>query len=176
MFEPSIEPDELPEPTRVWISSMNTMMLGLAWSSSIITFILSSNWPRYFVPATTEVKSRFTILLSTKFLGQSPLIIFIAKPSTSAVLPQPGSPKIIGLFFFLRDMIWAILKISLSRPITGSNLPASANLFKSLLKLSNTGVLLSDDCFCFLLIILSSSSIKSFICFCFLQSNNKFCT
>ena len=37
--------------------------------------------------------------------GHSPLKILIAKPSTMAVLPQPGSPIIIGLFFFLRDKI-----------------------------------------------------------------------
>ena len=122
-------------------------MFGLALSSSIITFILSSNCPRYLVPATTEVKSRFTILLSTKFLGHSPLTIFMARPSTSAVLPHPGSPMIIGLFFFLRERICAILKISASLPITGSNLPASASLFKSLLKLSNTGVFVSIACF-----------------------------
>ena len=106
----------------------------------MITFILSSNCPLYLVPATMEVISSETIRLSTKFLGHSPLKIFIAKPSAIAVLPQPGSPIIIGLFFFLLERICAILVISLSLPITGSNLPSSASLIKSLLKLSKTGV------------------------------------
>ena len=147
-------------------------MFGFACNSSIITFILSSNCPLYFVPATTEVKSKFTILLSIRFLGHSPLTIFIAKPSTIAVLPHPGSPKIIGLFFLRLDRICAILKISRSLPITGSNLPSDASLFKSLLKLSKTGVELSEV-FCFLLVFMSSSSISSFMVYNFYKDVSK---
>ena len=105
IFEASNEPEELPAPTMVWISSMNIIISGFAWSSSIITFILSSNCPLYFVPATTDVISKDNTRLSARFLGQSPSYIFIAKPSAIAVLPQPGSPIIMGLFFFLRDRI-----------------------------------------------------------------------
>ena len=141
MFEASNEPDELPAPMMVWISSMKTMISGLLLSSSRITLRRSSNCPRYLVPATIEVMSNDTIRLSQRFCGHSPWKIFIANPSTIAVLPQPGSPIIIGLFFFLRDRICAIRAISWSLPITGSSFPFSANLIRSREKLSNTGVL-----------------------------------
>ena len=64
-----------------------------------------------------------------------------ANPSAIALLPTPGSPIKIGLFFFLRDKIWLTRSISFSRPTIGSNRPASAIFVKSLPKLSNTGVL-----------------------------------
>ena len=140
MLEPSIEPDELPAPTNVWISSMKIMMSGFSLNSSIITFIRSSNCPRYFVPATIDVKSKRTIRLSFRLRGHSPLKIFMARPSTIAVLPQPGSPMMMGLFFFLRERICAIRLISISLPITGSNLPSDAILIRSFEKLSKTGV------------------------------------
>ena len=60
----------------------------------------------------------------------SPLIILWANPSAMAVLPVPGSPTNIGLFFVLLDNIWRILLISSSLPITGSNFPSFANWFK----------------------------------------------
>ena len=141
MFEASNEPEELPVPMMVCISSIKTTTLSLSTNSSKIALSLSSNCPRYLVPATTEVKSNETIRLSAKFLGQSPWCIFIANPSTIAVLPEPGSPITIGLFFLRRDKICAILLISFSLPITGSSFPCSANLIKSREKLSNTGVL-----------------------------------
>ena len=127
-----------------------------------MTFNLSSNCPRYLVPATIELISKDRIRLSKRFLGQSPSNIFIANPSTIAVLPQPGSPMIIGLFFFLRDKICAILIISFSRPTTGSNLPSSANLIKSRLKLSKTGVLLLVSTFFGFFIPSSTESVISF--------------
>jgi hypothetical protein len=45
--------------------------------------------------------SREKISLSFKFSGTSPLIILWAIPSAIAVLPTPGSPIKIGLFFVL---------------------------------------------------------------------------
>ena len=65
-----------------------------------------------------------------------------AKPSAIAVLPTPGSPIKIGLFFLRLDKICATRSISFSRPTIGSNFPFSAILVKSRPKLSNTGVLL----------------------------------
>ena len=59
-----------------------------------------------------------------------------------AVLPTPGSPIKIGLFFLRRDKICATRSISFSRPTIGSSLPFSATLVKSRPKLSKTGVLL----------------------------------
>ena len=59
--------------------------------------------------------------------------------STSADLPTPASPTITALFLFLRERICAILFTSLSLPTTGSILPSSASLIKSLEKLSKIG-------------------------------------
>ena len=47
----------------------------------------------------------------------------MAKPSAIAVLPTPGSPIKIGLFFVLLDRTCITLLISSSLPITGSNKP-----------------------------------------------------
>ena len=58
MFEASSEPEALPAPTIVCISSINTIMSGFFSNSFMIAFILSSNWPRYFVPATNDARSR----------------------------------------------------------------------------------------------------------------------
>ena len=46
-----------------------------------------------------------------------------ASPSTTAVLPTPGSPMSTGLFFVRRDRTWMTRRISSSRPMTGSSLP-----------------------------------------------------
>ena len=98
--------------------------------SSIIFLILSSNSPRYFVPATALAISRDIICLFCKFLGTSPFSIKTANCSIIAVFPTPGAPKSNGLFFVLRQSISSILFISSSRPITGSISLALANLFK----------------------------------------------
>ena len=41
-----------------------------------------------------------------------------ASPSAMAVLPTPGSPSRMGLFFFLRARIWVMRSTSFCRPIT----------------------------------------------------------
>ena len=56
--------------------------------------------------------------------GTSPATIRCARPSTIAVLPTPGSPISTGLFLVRRDSTWITRRISSSRPITGSSLPA----------------------------------------------------
>ena len=145
MLAASSEPDVLPAPTIVCISSMKSITLGFFCSSFSIAFILSSNCPLYFVPATIAAMSRATTLLSNSTCDTLCLTIFSARPSTMADFPTPGSPMSIGLFFFLRLNIWAILSISLSLPTTGSSLPSSAALVMSMPKLSSTGV--SDDIF-----------------------------
>ena len=120
-----------PAPTRVWISSIKMITLGFSLSSSTIIFILSSNSPRYFVPATMVLILRETIRLLNNVLATFLSTIRWAMASTNAVLPTPGSPKIIGLFFFLRERTWQIRWISLSLPIIGSNLPSAAILVRS---------------------------------------------
>ena len=61
------------------------------------------------------------IRLSFSPSGTSPRTIRCARPSTAAVLPTPGSPISTGLFFVFLDKIRMMLRISASRPITGSN-------------------------------------------------------
>src|SRR5215211_6565785 len=53
-----------------------------------------------------------------------------ARPSTTAVLPTPGSPISTGLFFVRRERICMIRSISISRPITGSSLDSAASLVR----------------------------------------------
>ena len=120
---------------------------SLAFSNSFITaFMRSSNWPRYFVPATRDAKSKVTILLSKRTLLTFFSMIFNARPSTMAVLPTPGSPIKTGLFFFLLDNTCATRSISFSLPMTGSSLPSLASFVRSLPKLSKTGVFCLSAC------------------------------
>ena len=72
------------------------------------------------------------ICLFFKLSGMSPPIMRCASPSAMAVLPTPGSPIKIGLFFVRRDRICNTRRISSSRPMTGSNLPARARSFRFL--------------------------------------------
>ena len=149
MLEASRLPVAPPAPTIVWISSINKIIFLFFSSSFITAFILSSNWPLYFVPATKLARSRVITLLPYKTLDTFFCIILNASPSAIADLPTPGSPINNGLFFFLLLKIWDTLWISLSLPITGSNLFFSAKAVISLPKLSNTGVLVFEDCFVF---------------------------
>ena len=48
-----------------------------------------------------------------------------------AVLPTPGSPMSTGLFLVRRLSTWMTRRISSSRPMTGSSLPARAASVRS---------------------------------------------
>ena len=141
MLEASKDPLAPPAPTMVWISSMNRMTSGDFSNSFITAFMRSSNCPRYLVPATSEATSRVTILL----LNSTRLTFFStmrnASPSAMALLPTPGSPIKMGLFFFRRLSTWLTRSISFARPTMGSRRPSSAMRVKSRPKLSSTGVL-----------------------------------
>ena len=137
----SILPGVDPAPISVCISSMKTMISGLASISLIKARMRSSNCPRYFVPATTAVMSRFTTRLLNSIGEVWRWAIICASPSTMALLPTPGSPIRIGLFFLRRPKISITRWSSRSRPTTGSSFPSSAALVRSVLKLSSTGVL-----------------------------------
>ncbi len=101
----SSEPLAPPAPTIVCISSIKRMMLSFFESSLRMAFILSSNCPRYFVPATIEARSRATTRLLNSTLETFFFIILSARPSAMADFPTPGSPISTGLFFFLRERI-----------------------------------------------------------------------
>ena len=91
---------------------------------------LSSNSPRYFVPANTDPRSRLYITCLLKKSGQSLPTISNARPSAQAVLPTPASPTKTGLFLRRRANTLIKALISLSRPITGSKRLSSASCVK----------------------------------------------
>ena len=74
-------------------------------TSSITLLIRSSNSPRYLVPEIIEERSKETTRLPFNKSGISSDAIFCAKPSTTAVLPTPGSPTKQGLFLVLLERI-----------------------------------------------------------------------
>ena len=153
IFEASIAPSAPPAPTKVCNSSINRMTLPACWISSITFFRRSSNSPRYLVPATTVPISKDITRLSFNVSGTSLFTMACAKPSAIAVLPTPGSPISTGLFF-VRLLNTSITRvISLSRPITGSNVPSLAMTVKSRAKLSKVGVLFDLLACAFLLLI-----------------------
>jgi hypothetical protein len=143
MFDASIAPSAEPAPTIVCSSSMNRMTLRDRRISSMTALIRSSNWPRYFVPATISARSSVMTFLSRSNSGTLPLAISWARPSAIAVLPTPASPSRTGLFFVRRQSTWITRSISLRRPITGSNSPFLASSVRSRPKARSAGVLTS---------------------------------
>ena len=127
MFPASILPSPaLPAPTISWISSINRIT-SWHWRISSMSFCMrSSNWPRIPVPWTRLTTSRRMTCLPWSFCGTLPSTIFWARPSTTAVLPTPGSPMRTGLFLVRRLRISMTRMISSSRPITGSMSPRRA--------------------------------------------------
>ena len=71
----------------------------------MIAFIRSSNCPRYLVPATKAAKSSEITRLSKSTRDTLRCTMRSASPSTIAVLPTPGSPIRMGLFFLRRESI-----------------------------------------------------------------------
>ncbi len=140
MLDASMEPSAPPAPISVWSSSTKRMMFLSAVTSSITRLIRSSNSPRYFVPATMPVISRFTRRLPRRVSGTSPAAISVATPSATAVLPTPGSPTRHGLFLVRLDRICMTRSISFVRPTTGSSSPRFAAAVTSLEYLSRVGV------------------------------------
>mmetsp|Transcript_21653 Transcript_21653/g.56516 ORF Transcript_21653/g.56516 Transcript_21653/m.56516 type:complete len:222 (+) Transcript_21653:1746-2411(+) len=115
-----------PAPMSICISSTKSIDDGSRSSSWTIAFKRASKAPRCDAPAINRPRSRAQIFALRKGSGTSPLSILNAKPSTTAVLPTPGGPVKTGLFFFLLLRTWTSLRISASRPMTGSKAPCSA--------------------------------------------------
>ena len=103
----------------------------------------SSNWPRYFVPATMRARSRVITFLSRRISGTLPEAISWARPSTIAVFPTPASPIRTGLFLVLRQRICTTRSISFLRPMTGSISPLRASSVRSRPKALRAGVFMS---------------------------------
>ena len=139
ILEASMAPSEAPAPTIVCSSSMKSITCPLwVFISFKTAFSLSSNSPRNLAPAIKAPKSKLTKRLERKVSGTSPKTIRWARPSTMAVLPVPASPMRTGLFFKRRDKTCIIRRISSSRPITGSSLPALARAVRSMVYFSKT--------------------------------------
>ena len=128
----SMLPSVLPAPTRLWISSINRMICPFDFlTSSKIAFKRSSNSPRYLAPAINDPISNSINRFSFNDSGTSFFMIRQAIPSTTAVLPTPGSPIKTGLFFVLRDKICITRRISSSRPMMGSIFPSLTSCTRS---------------------------------------------
>ena len=92
-----------PAPTTVCSSSMKvTTWPSEALISSSTALSRSSNSPRYFAPATIAPRSSAISRLPRSDSGTSPSTMRWASPSTTAVLPTPGSPISTGLFLVRR--------------------------------------------------------------------------
>ena len=133
MLPASIAPSPLaPAPTTVCSSSMNVMIWpSLPLISSSTALSRSSNSPRYLAPATIAPMSSATRVLPSSEVGTSPSTMRRARPSTTAVLPTPGSPMRTGLFLVRRESTWMVRRTSSSRPMTGSILPSRARAVRS---------------------------------------------
>ncbi len=133
MLPASIAPSPVaPAPTTVCNSSMNV----ITWPpefliSSRTALSRSSNSPRYFAPAIIDARSSEISFLPFSDSGTSPATIRWARPSTTAVLPTPGSPISTGLFLVRLESTWTTRRISASRPITGSIEPSRARSVRS---------------------------------------------
>ena len=146
MLAASIAPSLLPAPTSVWISSIKRMICPSDLVTSFTTALSrSSNSPLYFAPAISAPMSSEKICLLFRFSGTSPRTIRCANPSAIAVLPTPGSPIRIGLFFVRRLRICSTRRISSSRPITGSSLPDRARSFRLMAYLLSESYVSSAD-------------------------------
>ena len=131
MFAASIDPEALPAPTRVCISSMKTIISCLRVISFMIALSLSSNSPLNFVPATIDGRSSEISFLPRRFLGTMLPTILSASPSTIADFPTPASPISSGLFFLRLPSICITRSISSFLPIIGSRFPFSASDVRS---------------------------------------------
>ena len=140
ILDASRAPSAPPAPIIVCSSSINRRTPLFSLTSLTTLRILSSNSPRYLLPATIPDKSSTTTLLFFTVSGTIPDTIFWARPSAIAVFPTPGSPTRQGLFFVLLLKIWIRRAISLSLPTTGSSFPSAAIAVRSRLYWSSTGV------------------------------------
>ncbi|KAL1841790.1 hypothetical protein VTK73DRAFT_3379 [Phialemonium thermophilum] len=137
-FAASMPPSpEAPAPMSRWISSTNRTIISLeSWISFSTPFMRSSNSPRYLLPATSAPTSSASSLQACRLSGTSALTMRWARPSTTVVLPTPGSPISTGLFLVRRDRMRMTRRISSSRPMTGSILPSRAMAVMSMVNLA----------------------------------------
>src|SRR6476659_9992059 len=114
MLAASIAPSAAPAPTSVCSSSMNRLMSPRVRISLRTCLSRYSKAPRERLPATSAPRSRVYSCLSLSVSGTSPLTMACASPSTTAVLPTPGSPIRTGLFLVRRDSTCIALDLLLA--------------------------------------------------------------
>ena len=78
------------------------------------------------MPASSAPMSSAKMRKSRSAFGTLPSTMICARPSVMAVLPTPGSPTWMGLFFSLRQSTWMVRWRISSRPMSGSIPPARA--------------------------------------------------
>jgi hypothetical protein len=104
--------DPLAPPRQLWYDLIDEKNHIRFFSSSfMIAFILSSNWPRYLVPATNAARSSESLFYRTirvKLFFE----LSKARPSTIAVLPTPVH-RLIWVISFYGGLEFAILFRSL---------------------------------------------------------------
>mmetsp|Transcript_19594 Transcript_19594/g.42201 ORF Transcript_19594/g.42201 Transcript_19594/m.42201 type:complete len:224 (+) Transcript_19594:380-1051(+) len=128
----SMAPPASPAPITECSSSMKRITCPAESVTSRSTALSrSSNSPRYLAPAMREATSRAITFFSRMESGTSRSAMRWARPSTTAVLPTPGSPMSTGLFFRRRESTCTVRRISSSRPSTGSSLPLRASAVRS---------------------------------------------
>ncbi len=140
-FAASFWPAWPPAPMIVCASSMNRMIgCALFFTSSITLFSRFSNSPFTLAPACSSPMSSTCSATPRNGGGTSSAAIRSASPSTTAVLPTPASPVMIGLFWRRRIRMSIAWRISASRPITGSILPSRARCVRLVVYVSSAGV------------------------------------
>ena len=114
-----------PAPTRVWISSRKTTSRPPARRiSSLRPFSRSDSEPRSEVPARRSAVDSSTMIRFPSSPGADSSRC--ATPSTTAVLPTPGSPTRQGLLVRRLPRTSSTSSISRARPMTGSSRPSRA--------------------------------------------------
>jgi hypothetical protein len=120
-FPASACPSAAPAQTIVWSSSIKRIICQFDFSTSLIIALRrSSKSPLYFAHAKSDPISRVITLFPIRFSGTSLSTILRAIHSMIAVFPTPGSQTRTGLFFLRLERICRVLRISSSRPMTGS--------------------------------------------------------
>ena len=121
-----------PAPISVWISSTNRITGTVDFNAASSTpRRRASNSPFMLAPASSAPTSRFSKRTPTSLGGTSPAAMAHANPSTTAVLPTPASPVSKGLFCRRRSSTSIMVRISSSRPTTGSISPLCARAVRS---------------------------------------------
>ena len=138
----SIAPSAPPAPTSVCSSSMNRIVFLARRTSFITALMRSSNWPRYFVPATIIARSSTTIRLSAQHFRHVAVDDALGEAFDDGRLADArfAEQHRVVLRAAAEDLDRPF--DFASRPMTGSSLFWRASSVRSRPKLSRAGVLL----------------------------------